>query len=157
MIKKQFLALLQNGLYHQAKKLIMHLHKKDYECFMMDCGLDNPTIVLYTFSYFMLHENETADGHFFLARLLVHALSMLEGSYSAALLHIRRAIELDPHNKEYKQEMLFFYGTPDNVMSITEAESIAHELLLEDPHDQSALEAMQKIMWSKQRSHGVRK
>lgn len=153
MIKKQFIALLQQGLYYQAKKLITHLNKKDYEGFMMDCGLDDPTIVLYTFACFMLYENETADGHFFLARLLVHALSMLEGSYSAALLHIRRAIELDPHNKEYKQEMLFFYGTPDNVMSIAEAESIAQRLLIENSHDQAALETIQKIMWSKQRSN----
>ncbi len=64
---------------------------------------------------------------------------------------MRRAIELDPENSEYKSEILFFYGTPDDVMSVEEASAIAYELLCHNANDESALEVLKKIEWSKKR------
>jgi len=151
MIEKVFLEFITQGLYKKATELLIHLNEGQYRDFIMKRGFEKPSIALYSYICFILYNNETAEKHFFTARLLAHPLCVLEGAYSSALFHMRRAIELDPENSEYKSEILFFYGTPDDVMSAEEASAIAYELLCNNPNDESALEVLKKIEWSKKR------
>lgn len=46
----------------------------------------------------MLQEGESAEHHLWAADILLQPLKHLGGAYSAALLHVRRALELDSKN-----------------------------------------------------------
>lgn len=51
---------------------------------------------------------ETAELHILASAVLCSGLFHSNGAYRVALFHTRRAVDLEPENIDYKEELLFF-------------------------------------------------
>lgn len=144
-MEKQFLNTIHSGKYHKAKEMLNQMELPDKELFLVALAVETALINIYTFACFLLLEQESARMHHCAAAILGQGLCHIEGAYSAALFHARRAAELSPDDISCQKELLFFFGVPDQVMSAAEAKNIAQEILLKNPTDAKALETLEKV------------
>ncbi len=66
MMEKNFLEFITQGLYKKASELLIHLNEGEYKDFIMKRGFEKPSIALYSYICFVLHNNETAENIFLL-------------------------------------------------------------------------------------------
>lgn len=144
-MKNTFLNAIHAGKYHEAKELVAILPTKGLVQLLVDMAIDTQSIALYTFVCFLLMEKESADLHYCAAGLLTNIFCDINGAYSAALCHARRAAELLPHDISCKIELLHYFGLPDHVMEKAEAKKIAQEILIVDPTNHIALNTVKII------------
>ena len=107
---------------------------------------------IYTFIIALILEKETAEYHELASVFLSISVCYIEGAYSASLYHAKKCLELEPDNIRYKQNLLSFYGLPDQVMSSREALKIALEIIKINPTSQSALHIIEEL--TKEVIHG---
>jgi hypothetical protein len=145
MIHSEFLHTINTGSYTEAKKMIAALSIQELTQFLIDLAIDTESIALYTFVCFLLLEEESADLHYCAAGLLTNIFCTINGAYSAALCHARRAAEMLPHDLSCKVELLQYFGLPDHVMEKAEAKMLAHEILAIDSTNITALNTLKII------------
>ena len=136
--------LIINGLYPEAEKNLQKIEVNLQMGTLLKIGFDTENINVYTFTIFMLSKNETGDLHVLASRLLALPFCHIEGAYQSSVMHLKRAIELEPENIDYLIFLLFFYEIPDQVISKDEAKEVAQRILNYDPSNQIA----QKILKS---------
>lgn len=134
--------LIINGLYLEAEKNLQKIEIKLQRGTLLKIGFDTENINVYTFTIFMLIKHESSEFHVLAAQLLSQPFCYIEGAYQAAVVHLKRAIELEPQNMDLLIFLLFFYQVPDQVLSEHEAKETAQRILNEDPSNQIA----QKIL-----------
>lgn len=120
--------------YQQAYELF---ESNNYEMMcelILNIAFETESIVVYTFILFLLLQKESAPLHSLAAQIITQPMSHVQGSYQAGLMHIRRALELDPNNFDYKEFLLFFYDLQEPLVNSLDAEQIAQELLQHDPN-----------------------
>ena len=132
--------LILFGKFPKAKTLLKDIDYAIFRNLLFKIGYDDQSICSYAFICFLLLENETIQYHILASELLVSAFSHLEGAYVTALYHIRRTIELEPHNVELQANLLFFNDIPDKLISNEEAEAIALNVLVKNPNNLIALD-----------------
>src|SRR5260221_11641229 len=108
-----FLNVIHQGNYNEAKKLISGFSNNQLSKFLIDQAIETESIDIYTFTCFLLSEQESIELHYCAAGILNHALCYLKGAASASLLHAKRAAELNPEDITCQQELLFYFGMPD--------------------------------------------
>jgi hypothetical protein len=123
--------------FSSIEKLLNNASRDEIKS-LIDIPFDTGGIITYTIVCMMLIKKETSELHYRAAQILFLPLCYLEGAYSAALYHIRRAIELAPKDKGLKELLIFLHEVPDQVVSKDEAISIARELLKEDSNNKPA-------------------
>lgn len=136
--------LIINGLYSEAEKNIQKMDTLHQADALLKIAFDTENINVYTFTIFMLIKHENSKLHLLASRLLALPFCHIEGAYQASVMHLKRAIELEPENIDYLIFLLFFYEVPDQVISKDEAKEVAQRILNYDPSNQIA----QKILKS---------
>lgn len=132
--------LILDGNFLEAKKLLANLNYEVFRNTLFTIGYDDQNICSYSFICFLLLENETTQYHVLATELLNLAFPHLVGGYATALYHIRRAIELDPHDFELQANLLFFNDIPEKLISNKEAKEIALKVLAKKPDNPIALD-----------------
>ncbi|MEN2777190.1 hypothetical protein [Acetivibrio clariflavus] len=123
MVEK-FKELILKGEFLKAKSIMECITKEQLEKALFEIGCDEGSICAYSFICFLLLENESVEYHCMASELLSIAFPHIYGGYQSALYHIRRAIELDPNDKELKRELLLFNDIPEKLVSDEEARQI---------------------------------
>jgi|SRR5581483_8237243 len=144
-MNKHFLDAVHQGNYHKAKKLIRDMPHNQLCQFLIDLAIETGSIAIYTFTCFLLLEQESAELHYCAAGILDHGLCYLKGATSSSFFHAKRAVELSPNDITCQQELLYYFGMPDQVLSKEEAKTIAENILLKDPDNVEALEVIKEI------------
>ncbi len=139
MIENRLKTLILYGNFLEAKILLDSINFETLRDILFTIGYDNQSICSYGFICFLLMENETVQYHFLASELLNFAFPHLVGGYATSLYHIRRTIELEPHNFELQANLLFFNEIPDKLINDEEAEKIARIVLLNQPNNPIAL------------------
>lgn len=139
-MKDTFSAAISKGLFSKAHNILIQIPQEKQINFLLEIVLESSSVAIYTFVVFLIiHTGETAHLHYCAAEILTVGLTYLEGAYSAALLHARRAAELDPKDFSYKEYLLLFYSIPEHLIDAYEAHTIAEEILVQDPFNRTAL------------------
>lgn len=93
----------------------------------------------------MLLEKEAAHWDRVAAHILVVPLYYINGADAVSLYHTKRALELNPNNIGLKQLLLSFYtDLPAPLLTEEETISLANEILILDPNNPNAKEALEK-------------
>ncbi len=140
----EFIKLVHTGFYEEAKNVL-----KDYTIDQIAALLHilmdrHQSVALYTYAFFMLLDQETAQGHVLVGRLLLQ-LKNVCGAQSGALFHARRAVELEPHSLLTLEFLLVFYALSEPLLTDDEACVYAQQLLAIDPEHAMALKVVQKM------------
>jgi hypothetical protein len=144
-MNKKFLKAIQHGNYQEANSLLCLMPKKEVSQFLIDQAIETGSVAIYAFVCFLLLEQESTELHYCAAGILDHGLCYLKGATSASLFHAKRATELSPDDITCQQELLCYFGMPDQVMSKEEAKAIAENILLKDPNSVQALKVIERI------------
>lgn len=136
--------LILNGHYLEAEKNLQKIDIKLQRDILLKIAFDTDNINVYTFTVFMLIKHESSELHVLATQLLSQPFCHIEGTYQAAVVHLKRAIELDPQSIDLLIFLLFFYQVPDQVLSEHEAKETAQRILKEDPSNEIA----QKVLKS---------
>lgn len=127
MTEKLKQSLLNNN-FEEAAKAFYEL-SFDAACgTIIRLGYATERVSLYTFVVSLLLKNETAELHNLASEVLRLTLFFIKGAYVAGLYHARKSIELEPDNITYKKYLLFYYNTPDQVLSREEATQLAKKI-----------------------------
>lgn len=144
-MKNEFLIKIHAGKFKEAHMVIANLDHKKRNQFLLELAIDTQSIATYAFVGYLLTVQESPELHYCAAGLLNHAFCYLTGAYSTALFHARRAANLLPHDISCKEELLYYFGLPDQVMDSEEAQKIAKGILVQDATNKIAHNVIQKI------------
>ncbi len=145
-MNKQFLEAIHQAHYNEAKKLISIMPYDQRYQFLIDQAIETGSIAIYTFVCFLLSEQESTGLHHCAAGILNHGLCYLKGATSASLLHAKRAAEISPNDITCQQELLSYFGMPEQVMTKDEARNIAKNILSKDSNNPEALNILKKTI-----------
>ncbi|MGG4267247.1 hypothetical protein [Peribacillus simplex] len=127
-----------SGNFVKAKHLSLNMDIDSLRDSLFLIAYDNENLTPYGFVNYLLFENETAQLHYLASFLLSMALNHLDGAYQTAFFHATRASELEPNDISYMEDLLFFYGIPDQLLSKRRANDIAMQILKKDPDNKVA-------------------
>ncbi|AUM97452.1 hypothetical protein RSJ11_07650 [Clostridium sporogenes] len=127
-MKNKLKELISKGEFIKAKSIISNITKDELETILFEIACDEESICAYSFICFLMMEDENVEYHCMASSLLNTAFPHFAGGYETSLHHIRRAIELDPNNKELKRTLLFFNDIPEKLVSDKEASIILDEI-----------------------------
>jgi hypothetical protein len=150
-MKNSFIAAINAGHFSDAKCILKTFSRKETSHFLTDLTFETNLISIYTFILFLLLEKETVGLHECAISILL--VSLWEGANASAFLHARRITELDPHDINHKQHLLFYFRTPGCNMTKEEAKNIAQEILLQDPQNTVALQTIKDISLIEKQRH----
>lgn len=121
--------LILAGKFTEAKRIIRSLSFLKLRDILLNIGFSSGSMTVYAFVCCMLIEEENRELHYLASLILSQAINHLEGAYSVALYHARRAVELRPDDVELKEYLLFFYEIPEGLITKEEATNISKEIL----------------------------
>jgi hypothetical protein len=148
-LKEQIKSLLKENKLVELEELLSSYSEAEISDPLITASFDTYHIATYSVACMLLMKKQTAEMHWLAAEILIHPLCHLEGAYSAAMYHVRKAIELDPTDLGLKEVLIFLHGVPDRVVSKEEAISIAYELLEKEPANRCAHDLLE---WHKVKS-----
>ncbi len=132
--------LILSGRFTEAKKMSQLIEFKKLSDLLFNIGYEDESLCAYSFICFLILENESADLHCEASALLKGAFSYLNGAYSAAFYHIKRALMLSPDDIDLEETLLSFYFLPliEPLLSKEEVEKIADRILKQKPNSLAA-------------------
>ena len=124
---------LEQNDFLGLETLLNQYSLRDFEHILVCLAFDYQSIAIYAVICTLLTKKETTDLHHLAAQLLCHPFCHIEGAYSAALYHTRKAISLSPEDIDSREALLFFNDIPEKLVTDDEAKQIAQEILAVDP------------------------
>ena len=124
IMEKEFKELILKGDFRKAKSMMNSVTKEQLQTIIFEIGCDEESICAYSFISFLILEQENVEYHCMASELLNIAFPHVIGAYQTSLYHIRRAIELNPSDKDLKETLLFFNDIPEKLVSDEEAQKI---------------------------------
>jgi hypothetical protein len=137
-LKDKIHKLVLNNDFNELENLLENVDREELRSGILGFAFQSQSIVAYTIPCMLLIKKDTAELHYIVAEVLATALCHLEGAYSSALCHARRAVELDPTDVSLKEFLLLFHDIPEKLISTEEAKKIAAEVIKEKPDSSSA-------------------
>jgi len=131
--------LITTNDFASLEQLSTTMDTEEFEEGLLEATFNNKNLLPYTFICMMLMKKETAELHYLAAEILCLPLCFFEGAYASSLYHARKAIELDPDDISLKEFLLYFYKTPDRLITKEEALRVAKEILQKKPDSSAAL------------------
>lgn len=128
MIKKLKDFILE-GDFELGRTLCNNSNYQELEKDMLSIAYDTENIATYFFVLDMIFHREEAELHYIACTLLINPFVYYSGAYYIAFDHILKAIELDPDNLKYKENLLLFYHIPDKILGLKKAIEIANQIL----------------------------
>jgi tetratricopeptide (TPR) repeat protein len=125
--------------FNGALEIVKNSKIEDVEEYLIEVMFETRSIIPYTIICYLISQKEDANLHHAASVMLSQPLCILEGAYQAALFHLKQAIKLDPDNIGFKEFYLFFYHTPDELMTKEEAVDMANLILFKEPNNKTAL------------------
>ena len=113
----------------KALAAIKELNENELEQMLTQLAFETQSLAVYGLIIGLLLESETAQKHAIAEKILSLPLNFIEGANCSALYHLRRAIELDSDDIEFKQVLLSFHKYPDQLVGKAEAIKVAEEIL----------------------------
>lgn len=134
-----------SGDFVQARKTVKTMSFREFYRFMMGQPYHTEKeVVFYFFMVDLIGEKEDDEYHNLASIIMTFGLNWMPGAYNVAMCHLQRAIQLNPDNIGYKQEMLLFNIMPDQLLSKEEALAYAREVHEVDPLDLTANDILNK-------------
>ncbi|OXM13178.1 hypothetical protein [Paenibacillus herberti] len=101
MIKNIMIDLIRTGKYLEAESILFSNHNNydEIESLILDIAYEISEITIYSFVSYLISKKETIELHGIAANLMITPLSFLDGAYSVALYHVKRALEIDELDK----------------------------------------------------------
>lgn len=127
---------LARSLFRSVPLAILEKHVSKY-------AHETGDIRTYTLVLEILREEDCWEWHYLASFLLCQALCHIPGAYFSAYYHASKAVEMAPNDTSLKEYMLFFNCVPDRPMPDSVAESIANQLILTNPDNKAALDALE--------------
>ncbi|MBR3609914.1 MAG: hypothetical protein IKL57_00405 [Oscillospiraceae bacterium] len=133
--------IIIKGCFEEFDKIIDSEKELDnIHCAAVRLGMNEENIMSYYACVYMTNadilDREKAKFHDAASTILTIGLTYVTGAYALGYYHIKKAMELDPDNIDYKQTALTcFAEIPDYDMDKSEIVKIAEEILEMDSND----------------------
>ena len=144
-LKEKIKKLLESGDLEELESLLSGMDMSKWDEYIIDITYDHKSLASYSVVCMMLIKRETSRLHCLASAILTHSLCPFEGSYKAALYHIRKAVKIDPNDIGLKEALLFFHEVPDCLVGIEEAKKLIREILEVKPDSKCALGALRRM------------
>ena len=128
----------------ELENLLIKIKIDDFRKSLIKITFESESIVSYSLVCMMLMKHESVELHQLAIDLLVHPLCIIEGAYTAALYHARKAINISPDDVDLKESLLFFHNVPDKLVSKEEAITMAKQILEKEKDNKSAKELLDR-------------
>jgi hypothetical protein len=132
----KFREALQNSNFDIALLETKKLSTEEIEQELVAATIDDNNIFPYTFVIMMLQKEETAKWHYLASSMLFSGYSSLPNASNSAIMHIKRALELDPMNIFYWQHLIACTRDRDSNGTNEELERYKNELRKLDPKNE---------------------
>ena len=142
--------IIKNGCFEELDKVIDSEKELDnIHCAAVKLGINEENIMSYYACVHManadISDREKAKFHDAASTVLTVGLTYVSGAYTLGYYHIKKAMELDPENTDYKRTALMeFAEIPDYDMDKSEIIKIAEEILEKDKNDPIGLKYYNK-------------
>ncbi|WP_404445897.1 hypothetical protein LG307_20295 [Sutcliffiella horikoshii] len=140
-MKDQLESYILSGKYLEAEELF---NSTDFSVAyenLLEISFNNENLSNYTFVIYLLSQENHERLHDLAYILLSQPLCHVEGAYTSALYHARKAVELSNCREvKYLENLLFLNTVPDCVVSDEEAKEISKKILSIDANHEIAKE-----------------
>ena len=132
--REQLERLIRWGLLTKAKEFMPAVSKRELYQILLYLGCEERNLCAYTFTWFLMQEQEDAELHYIAYRIVTQAWIPLDmkGCHPTGAFHLRRAMHLDTTNVKYAEHFLMLHTPPQppsDVISNEEAEMVARKAL----------------------------
>lgn len=135
-INSDFQESIINGNFEMACKFMNNLENIEIQNQLISISIEDQSLMSYEFLTYVISKNEKADYHAILANLMISAYNVLPGAYEIALMHTKKALELDEKCIEAWAMIMYLGMHPDSRLTRKDME-IAKEKIKEiDPNNQ---------------------
>ena len=133
---------IYEGNYNLAEEVCGKIEMSAIRDTLLTLAYDTDSICIYSFIRYMISKTDLPAWMELAVEVLIHPLCHIEGAYSIALFHSRELLKLE-YNEKNLEMILFFYDIPEKLVTRSEAESIARELLTIAPENKVALRVLE--------------
>lgn len=137
-MKDKLISFIKENEFREARKMYLNEPFNQLEKDIIEIAYDTEDVGVYFFVLDCIEYEESAKLHSIAFDLLCNVFNFISGAYFLAYNHMKKAVELDYNNYEYKEGLLLFYHLPEKILSKEEAINIALEILKEKPDNQAA-------------------
>jgi len=106
-------------------------------------AFETGSLCFYGYFEYLIKNNNLAIYHYQASLTLSSALCHIEGAYQLAYFHAIEAAKIEPSDASYKEFILFFYNTPENLMTVDECQIYINEILRLDPENKTAIDLLE--------------
>ncbi|MBQ5988518.1 MAG: hypothetical protein IJL67_03390 [Oscillospiraceae bacterium] len=131
------------GNYHLAEEVCGKMKMPEIHDILLTLAYDTDSICIYSFIRYMISKTNLPSWIGLAVEVMIHPLCHIEGAYSIALFHSRELLKLE-YNEKNLEMILFFYDIPEKLITQSEAESVAKELLAIAPENKVALSVLER-------------
>ncbi|MDP5272914.1 hypothetical protein [Chengkuizengella axinellae] len=137
-------SLILCGKFQKAEKLFYEQEIEEAVGKLQEIAFDTQNILVYTFVIHLILQRETSKLHLIASELMALPFCFIEGGYSTAFYHAKKAVELSPQDSGLKEFLLFFHEIPDTLLSKEESIDIAIEVVKEIPNSKPASKVLKR-------------
>ncbi len=114
-------------------------------CEMVLClAFETGSLCCYGYFEYLIRNNNLAIYHYHASLILSSALCHYAGAYQIAYFHAKEASKINPTDISYKEFLLFFYNTPEKLMTIKKCQTLINDILKLDPINETALKILKE-------------
>lgn len=108
--------LITSGNFDEAYQLIKDKNTVEEIYKLKEDAILSDDISFYAFINFLNKNGDNAELHYICSIIASTGINHFKGGYATGYFHIRKAIELEPNNIEYKKFALLFNDIPDALL-----------------------------------------
>ncbi|VAW58370.1 hypothetical protein MNBD_GAMMA11-1063 [hydrothermal vent metagenome] len=106
-------------------------------------AFETGSLCFYGYFEYLIKKENLAIYHYQASLILSSALCHYEGAYQLAYFHALEASNIEPVDVSYKEFLLFFYNTPEKLMSVDECQHYINEILKLDAENKTVINLLE--------------
>lgn len=135
--------LIVSGRFKEVKDIYQTTDFEKFKNDLLTLAYDNENLSNYSVVVYLLLEAENDKLHDLAFQVLSQPLCHIEGAYASSLYHAQRAVDLtDGADVKRLENLLFLNIVPEKIVSDEQAKSIAKKILVLDPTNEVAKDAL---------------
>lgn len=137
-MNKKIKDMIISAEYESAKVMFLKMSNDEKRDAILEIAYEIESLGVYSFVVYMMNYDNKVQWLKIAIDIMLNPLCFIEGAYSVALYHSKELLKIE-YSLENMERLLFFYNIPERLLSHEEANKIAKEILIVEPHNLAAL------------------
>ena len=135
--------LIVSGRFKEVKDIYQTTDFETFKNDLLTLAYDNENLSNYSVLVYLILETENDKLHDLAFQVLSQPLCHMGGAYASSLYHAQRAVDLtNGADVKRLENLLFLNIVPEKIVSDEQAKSIAKKILVLDPTNEVAKDAL---------------